>query len=115
MLMIADSFRTRRDILFCLPLNDGILPNQGSQAQQRTRQQHIATGGSHFDEEMCLTGCHISHTHRLQLLALPVGVCGARASMVLQDSPDAAGQPDRCVAPRGVEWGRGSRTTVCEA
>lgn len=103
--MIADSFRTRRDILFCLPLNDGILPNQGSQPQHRTQQQHIITG-SHFDEEMCLTGCHISHTEGETPAPGPASRCpqgcavpGPPSSSTTA-SPDAAGQPD----PRPAVW-----------
>lgn len=89
--MIADSFRTRRDILFCLPLNDGILPNQGSQPQHRTQQQHIITG-SHFDEEMRVTGCHISHTEGDTPAPGPASRCPG-GCVQCQGLPPAAGQP----------------------
>lgn len=62
MLMIADSSGTRRDILFRLPSNNGILPNQGSQPQARDRAATPSTRREPFwrgDALNCLP--HLTH------------------------------------------------------
>lgn len=90
--------------MFRLPLKDGILPDQGSQAQHGAPQQHTITGS--LSDEMSLTACHISHVEG-ETPALGLASCRPQGCAVpgapscsRTGGPGAARQPD----PRPAPW-----------